>query len=105
MIRSLRVDAFARPVTALFGDVLELPDHPVDLVVGHPPDKRRREDTRDVDVVFGFHSGWIAPAALELERRAPKTGRKDDYVPPEAGADANSMRGSIVISLFTLLAT
>src|ERR1700761_8979255 len=56
----LRVNAVAASITALLGDVLELADDPIDLVIGHAPDQRGGEDA--CDVVVGFHGGWIAPA-------------------------------------------
>src|SRR5580704_6663276 len=51
----LCVGALAGAIATLLGDVLELTDDPVDLVIAHAPDQRGGEDTCDVDVVFGFH--------------------------------------------------
>jgi hypothetical protein len=49
------MSALAGPIAALLRDVLELTDHAVDLIVGHPPDERRQGDPYDVDVIYGFH--------------------------------------------------
>jgi len=63
----LSVSALAGPIAALLRDVLELADDPIDLVIGHAPDQRGTKDACDIDVVFGFHVGWIAPAWPDLK--------------------------------------
>src|ERR1700733_12038345 len=64
-MRGLRLSAVAVPVAALLRDVLELADHPIDLVIGHAPNQRGGEDA--CDVVVGFHEGWIALARADLK--------------------------------------
>jgi hypothetical protein len=52
--RGLRVSALSVPIAALLGNVLEVTNHSVDLIVGHPPDQCRHRDADNVEVVFGF---------------------------------------------------
>ena len=60
-LRGLRVSAVAGAVAALLGDVLELADHPIDLVIGHAPDQRGGEDACDVDSLVSMGGGSRRP--------------------------------------------
>jgi hypothetical protein len=55
MKRRLRVSALSAPIAALLSDVLELTDHAIDLIVGHPPHQGGHADAHNVNVVFSFH--------------------------------------------------
>lgn len=59
VLRGLRVGGLARPVATLLGDVLELADDAVDLVIGHSPDQRCCHDANDFNIVSGVHDPHV----------------------------------------------
>src|SRR5262249_32468473 len=73
MAGGLSMSALAVPVALLLRDVLQLADHPIDLVIGHAPDQRGSEDACDVYVVSGFHGRRIALAPPEHARSILQT--------------------------------